>query len=99
MKHPFLPKALKTAALILAAAVLWTCAGFKAAAGIPQYYPGIYEGSGQGFRGPVYLLVRINAAGIEAIEILEHEDDEQIGGAAMEELLALVLDGGLQDAD
>jgi fumarate reductase flavoprotein subunit len=98
MKRPFFLTALRTTAPLLAAAVLWACAGFKAA-GAPRYYPGIYEGVGQGFRGPVYLLVRLDAAGITAIEILEHEDDEQIGGAAMEELLSLILDLNTPDVD
>jgi uncharacterized protein with FMN-binding domain len=97
MKHLFFPGVLKAAVLLLTAAVLWACAGYKA--GVMRYYPGIYEGGGQGFRGPVYLLVQIDAAGIAAIEILEYEDDEQIGGAAMEELLALVLDTGVPEAD
>jgi uncharacterized protein with FMN-binding domain len=44
-------------------------------------------------------LVRLDAAGITGIEILEHEDDEQIGGAAMEELLGLVLDANSPDVD
>jgi fumarate reductase flavoprotein subunit len=97
MKHSLFLRFFKPAALFLAAAALWTCAGFKAAA--PRYYSGLYEGVGQGFRGPVYLLVQIDAAGIAAIEILEHEDDGQIGGAAMEELLALVLEAGFPDVD
>jgi uncharacterized protein with FMN-binding domain len=99
MKHSFFADSLKAVALLQAAAVLWNCAGFKAAAGIPRYYPGAYEGVGQGFRGPVCLLVYIDAAGITAIEILEHEDDEQIGGAAMEELLAMVLDADASEVD
>ncbi|MDR2743176.1 MAG: FMN-binding protein [Treponema sp.] len=99
MKHSFFLAALKPVALFLAAAVLWACAGFKNAAGAPRYYPGVYEGAGQGYRGSVYLLVQVDAAGITAIEILEHEDDEQTGGAAMEELLAMVLDAGIPDTD
>jgi uncharacterized protein with FMN-binding domain len=99
MKHPFFADTLKAAALLQAAVVLWSCAGFKAAAGVPRYYPGVYEGAGQGFRGPVHLLVHIDTAGITAIEILEHGDDEQTGGAAMEELLALVLDTGTPEVD
>jgi uncharacterized protein with FMN-binding domain len=99
MKYSFFLGVLKPATLLLAVSVLWTCAGFKAAANAPRYYPGVYEGIGQGFWGPVYLLVYVDAAGITAIEILEHEDDEQIGGAAMEELLAQVLDAGIPEAD
>ncbi|MDR0387066.1 MAG: FMN-binding protein [Treponema sp.] len=99
MKHSRFAGFLNAAALLLAAAVLCTCAGFTAAVGPPRYYPGVYEGVGQGFRGPVYLSVHIGAAGITAIEILEHVDDEQIGGGAMEELSALVLDAGSPEVD
>jgi fumarate reductase flavoprotein subunit len=99
MKHPFFAETLKAVALLQAAALLWGCTGFKAAVDIPRYYPGAYEGAGQGFRGPVYLLVHIGAAGITAVEILEYEDDEQIGGAAMEELLALVMDADTPEVD
>jgi fumarate reductase flavoprotein subunit len=85
--------------LFLAAALLWDCAGFKVSPGKPRYLPGLYEGIGQGFRGPIHLLVQVDAAGITGIEILDHEEDEQIGGAALDELLALVLDTGSPDLD
>ncbi|MDR3130232.1 MAG: FMN-binding protein [Treponema sp.] len=99
MRHSFFTAVLLKTTAILAAAFLCGCAGFNAPANIPPYRPGIYEGMGRGFRGPVCLLVQINRAGIAAIEILEHEDDEQIGGAAMEELLVIVLDTGSTDVD
>jgi hypothetical protein len=57
-----------------------------------RYMPGIYEGIGQGFRGQVRALVQVDENGIAGIE-LNHEDDAEIGGAAMEELLELVLEG------
>jgi uncharacterized protein with FMN-binding domain len=82
------------AALILALA---GCAGLTAAGG--EYEGGDFEGTGRGFRGPVRVLVRMSAGAVAAIEILEHREDEAIGGAAMEELLELVLEYNSTDLD
>jgi fumarate reductase flavoprotein subunit len=83
----------------LAAALFWNCAGFKAAPPAPRYKPGYYEGAAPGFRGPVRLWVQVDAAGIADLEILDHQEDEQIGGIALEELRDLVLDTGATDID
>jgi fumarate reductase flavoprotein subunit len=84
------------AALLLAASS-WNCAGFKAAPAAPRYKPGYYEGAAPGFRGPVRLLVLVDAAGIVDIEILDHQEDGQTD--ALEELRDLVLDTGATDLD
>ena len=63
------------------------------------YTPGIYEGSGQGYRGPVYVQVQTGPAGIEDIVIKSHSDSIYPGEAAMEELLNLVLEYGVTDID
>jgi fumarate reductase flavoprotein subunit len=57
-----------------------------------RYLPGIYEGTARGFRGPVRAAVQVDENGIAGIE-LSHEEDEETGGAAMEELLELILEG------
>jgi uncharacterized protein with FMN-binding domain len=61
------------------------------------YEPGLREGTGRGFRGPVRVRVLVSALGIENIEILEHNEDEDIGGPAMDELLELILEYGSTD--
>jgi uncharacterized protein with FMN-binding domain len=99
MKYKHFPAILKPATLFLMVSFFWNCAGFKAAPGASRYFPGTYEGAGQGFRGLVHLMVWVDDTGITGIKVLEHEEDEQIGGAAMEELLALVLDTGSPDVD
>jgi fumarate reductase flavoprotein subunit len=99
MQDKFFQAILKITAPLLMASVLGSCIGFRTVSGSPRYAPGAYEGTGQGFRGPVHVLVRLDAGGITGIEIFEHGDDEQLGGAAMEELLALVLDSGGPDVD
>ena len=63
------------------------------------YVPGIYEGKGQGYRGPVHVQVQVAPAGIEDIIITGHADSIFPGAAAMEELLELVLEYGSLDLD
>ncbi|GHU84792.1 FMN-binding protein [Spirochaetia bacterium] len=86
-------------AAVFVTALILNCAGFKAAAFGVRYVPGTYEGTGQGFRGPVQVAVRLDANGITGIEILKFDDEYLPGGAAMEELLELVLDMGDTDVD
>jgi fumarate reductase flavoprotein subunit len=63
------------------------------------YRPGIYEGAGRGYRGPVHLMVEVDSGNILNIEILDHGDDPLVGGAAMEELMELVLDSNSPELD
>ena len=63
------------------------------------YIPGLYEGSGQGYRGEIRVRVQISPAGIEDIQILSHREAAIPGSAAMEELLDLVLIEGSTDLD
>ncbi|MDR2517624.1 MAG: FMN-binding protein [Spirochaetaceae bacterium] len=71
------------------------CAGYRAADG----GQGVFTGAAPGFRGPVRVLVRMDEHGIAGIEILAHDDDAAIGGAAMEELLDLALEYNTTDLD
>jgi len=64
-----------------------------------EYKPGIYEGSGKGLRGTIYVKVQVSEAGIEDIEILSHNESANPGAAAMEELMELVLEYGSTDLD
>jgi uncharacterized protein with FMN-binding domain len=79
--------------------VLYACSSFRSPG---QWYtqggymPGVYEGTASGFRGLIRVAVRIDENGIAEIE-LDHEDDREIGGAAMEEVLELVLEGNSTD--
>jgi fumarate reductase flavoprotein subunit len=71
--------------------------GEEAPAG--EYQDGVYEGSGQGWRGPVLVRLRLEAGEIAESEILEHQDDAFVGGSAMEELAELVLEYNAVDLD
>ena len=61
--------------------------------------PGVYEGSGSGYRGMIRVQIVISPAGIEDIVILSHGEGIFPGKAAMEELLDLVLETGSTDLD
>ena len=63
------------------------------------YAPGVYEGIGSGYRGPIHVEVQLSPAGIEDIAIIDHEESAYPGLAAMEELLDAVLETGSTDVD
>ncbi|MDR1351749.1 MAG: FMN-binding protein [Treponema sp.] len=75
--------------------ILCACSGLSARS-LGRYVPGDYEGTAPGFRGRVRAAVQVDENGIAGIS-LSHEDDEEIGGAAMRELLELVLEAGSTD--
>jgi uncharacterized protein with FMN-binding domain len=71
---------------------LWTDPAGEAGPSGAEYRDGVYEGSGQGYRGPVLVRLHLRAGEITALEILDHADDMFTGGPAMEELAELVLE-------
>ena len=64
-----------------------------------SFAPGIYEGTGQGRRGPIRVRVQVSAAGIEDIVIAGHRENAFPGAAAMEDLLEEILETGSTDVD
>jgi uncharacterized protein with FMN-binding domain len=60
---------------------------------------GAYEGCAQGFRGMVRVRVCVEAGAVSDIALLESAEDESVGGAAIEELLELVLVCNTTDLD
>ncbi|GHV90677.1 hypothetical protein AGMMS50268_11800 [Spirochaetia bacterium] len=64
-----------------------------------DYRDGIWEGAAPGYRGLVRVRVTIAGGQIQGIELDEHREDPAIGGAAMEELLELVLEYNSADLD
>ena len=63
------------------------------------YAPGVYDGAGTGYRGPVHVRVQVSPAGIEDIAITSHVETVFPGAAAMEELLEEMLESGSTDLD
>ena len=64
-----------------------------------SYLPGLYEGTGRGYRGNIRVQLQISPAGIEDIVISSHSETSYPGAAAMEELLELILLEGTTDLD
>jgi uncharacterized protein with FMN-binding domain len=60
---------------------------------------GLYEGTGQGYRGPIVVQIRLSAGSIAEIEIVESMEDRFVGGEAMEELLDMVIEYNTTDID
>jgi len=59
----------------------------------------IFEGVGQGFRGPISVQVRMSEGSITEIEIIDSMEDRFVGGAAIEELIDLVIMYNTADID
>jgi uncharacterized protein with FMN-binding domain len=82
------------ASLALGLAVLGGCVG------LPGPQGGVYEGAGEGYRGPIHVKVETGAGGgILGIEITDHQEDPLVGGLALEELLEVVLSSGSTHVD
>ncbi|MCL2069391.1 MAG: FMN-binding protein [Treponema sp.] len=83
---------------IAGAALVSGCLG--SASVLDGYRPGVYEGSGQGYRGPIYVRIQVSRAGIEDIVIVSHNEGAfGSGGGAMEELLEQILESGSTELD
>jgi uncharacterized protein with FMN-binding domain len=79
--------------------VICGCAVFTARRGLDERSGEIFEGVGQGFRGPISVQVRLNDGSITEIEIIDSAEDRFVGGAAMEELIDLVIMYNSTDID
>ena len=75
------------------------CAGGEYRAGSATYQDGLWEGSSRGYRGELRVQVRTGSGLIQEIAITAHNEDPLNGGAALEELLELVLDWQSTDLD
>jgi uncharacterized protein with FMN-binding domain len=59
----------------------------------------IFHGTGQGFRGPIAVRVRVNEGSITEIEIIDSAEDRFVGESAIEELIDLVIMYNSTDID
>ena len=60
---------------------------------------GVYTGVGQGFNGEIKIEVKIVGGEVTSIEAIEHNETENIGGAAFAELIKSALDSHDDDID
>jgi len=56
------------------------------------------EGTAQGYRGPIQVQVRVSGGSITEI-IVDSEEDNLVGGAAIEELIDMVIQYNTTDID
>ena len=78
------------AGLALATALLFGCAGYRAADNSPAG-TAEYEGAAMGYRGIIRVRIVVEDGSISEITVVESREDLAVGGAAMEELTDLVL--------
>ena len=62
-------------------------------------YDGKYRGSGEGYRGDVEVEIKVEDKTITAIEVLSHNDSEDIAEPAFEDLEQAVIDTQSTDVD
>jgi len=88
----------KVMGLLIAGILLAGCLS-SGLIGDAGYTPGVYEGTGRGYRGAIQVRILIAPAGIEDIVITGHQESIFPGLAAMEELLEEILEYGWTDLD
>jgi len=59
----------------------------------------VYEGTAQGYRGPIRVQVRVSEGSITEVVVLDSEEDAFVGGAAIEELIDTVILHNTTDVD
>jgi len=59
----------------------------------------LFSGSAQGYRGQIAVQVRMNGSQIAGIVITDSDEDRFVGGAAIEELIDLVIMYNTADLD
>jgi uncharacterized protein with FMN-binding domain len=58
----------------------------------------ILEGTGMGYRGPIYVRLRVKDGSITEIDV-DSIEDRFVGGAAIEELIDLIIEYNSTDVD
>jgi len=58
----------------------------------------VYKGSAPGYRGPIYVQIRLSGGIISEITV-DSDEDRLVGGAAMEELIEIVTELNSTDVD
>ena len=68
--------------------------------GVYESSPGeVFEGTGQGYRGPITVQVRISEGSIIEIAVIDSEEDRFVGREAIEELIDLIVAYNTTDID
>jgi uncharacterized protein with FMN-binding domain len=64
-----------------------------------RFNAGSYEGTGEGYYGPVIVEVETDASSILNIKIIEQNEDELIGADAIQTLRSQILESDSTDID
>jgi len=85
--------------LFLAVILFLFAAGCVALGGSKVASGETYEGTGQGYRGPIRVLVRVSGGSITEIVVTDSVEDRFVGGAAIEQLIDMVIEYNATDID
>jgi len=89
-----------TLIIVLFLLIISGCAVLAAGRGvINRTDDGLFEGTGQGYRGPVRVQVRLNEGNITEIIVIDSSEDRFVGKTAIEELIDLVIAYNTTDID
>ncbi|MDR1837675.1 MAG: FMN-binding protein [Treponema sp.] len=59
----------------------------------------VREGTGQGYRGPIVVQVRLSGGSVAEITVVDSVEDRFVGEAAIEDLIDTVIDYNSADID
>lgn len=79
--------------LIMVAATLVGCGGSA------SYEDGTYEGTAEGFGGPLTVSVEVTDGSISNVEVVDHSETEGISDPAIEQIPAAIVDKNSTDVD
>jgi len=79
-------------------ALIFACTGWPFSRRT-NFTPGVYLGTGSGYRGMIQVRVQTSATGIDDVAIVSHQESNYPGLEAMLELMEQVLDTGDTDLD
>jgi uncharacterized protein with FMN-binding domain len=85
--------------ILFFAVIVIVISGCVALGGIRSEAGYVYEGTAQGYRGRIRLQVRISGGSITEVVIVDSEEDVFVGGAAIEELIDMVILYNTTDID
>jgi len=85
--------------VIILLAAFSGCAMLSAGRGQAEADGEILEGMGQGYRGPIFVQVRLRGDTILDISVVDSGEDRFVGEAAIEELIDMVIEYNSTDID
>ncbi|MDR2943059.1 MAG: FMN-binding protein [Treponema sp.] len=85
--------------ILLVMVIFAVVSGCAVISGVRDNSTDVYEGTAQGYRGTIRVQVRVTEGCITDIVIVDSEEDIFVGGAAMEELIDMVILYNTTDID